>query len=237
MRTLTVIIVLSLGAGCVTVYQPLATLHRPIVIDTGVANFDGMSILVNCVPTDFMDRTAADQLCQRVQTLFENQGATVQTISRVGEAAREQEEEAAEEGPVGPSDLTVELRARRIHEEKHPFLWVISFMTLTMLPAMTEYTFAQDITIRDQAGFLLVTETIQARFVRYFGGGIWAANQLLDWFVREEADKLMGKAAARDFSRDYYGQLSQMVFNARMRWRVLREAERGPEPRASGKGG
>ena len=31
----------------------------------------------------------------------------------------------------------------------------------------------------------------------------------------------------KDFSKDFYGQLSQMVFNAKMRWEVLQASARG----------
>ena len=41
--------------------------------------------------------------------------------------------------------------------------------------------------------------------------------------MRDEDETLGDDAAYKDLSNDLYGQLSQMVFNAEMQWRVLQE--------------
>jgi len=217
---------LVLGSGaCVVVYQPLTGLQKPVVLDTGLANFEGLRLQINCVPNDFQDRTGAKLLCKKLETVFTNQGATVSTHALRG-APTETDDEEDDAEAKKPADLTMTLEAREIHRERNPILWVISFVTFTLLPAVTEYTFAQDISIRDASGFLLASETFQARIVRYFGAGAWVGNWILDKAVREESERLSGDAASRDFSHDFYGRLSQIVFNARMRRNVLLEAER-----------
>ena len=69
---------------------------------------------------------------------------------------------------------------------------------------MTDYTFAQDVTIRDENGFLLAKDTLTGRVMMRMG------------FFEEAKD---------DFTRDYYGQISQMTFNAKLRRQVLRESQ------------
>jgi hypothetical protein len=210
-------------SGCVTVYQPMAALQRPVVIDTKVANFEGLRLFVNCHTSDYLDRTGAQILCRKVSTLLANQGAAVRTNIELGE----DEGETADGVAVTKdnADLTIDLNARLLHIERNAILWVISVCSLTLLPAISEYTFAQDVTIRDASGFLLASESLKARFVRHFGGGYWVLNWLLDKTVREESERLSGNAQSEEFSRDFYGQMSQMVFNARARLAVLREGE------------
>jgi hypothetical protein len=47
--------------------------------------------------------------------------------------------------------------------------------------------------------------------------------------VRPSEEELTGEAPARDFSRDFYAQLSQLAFNARVRSDVLRSFEPRPQ--------
>ena len=75
---------------------------------------------------------------------------------------------------------------------------------------VTDYTFAQDISIRDETGFLLIRDTLTGRFVRRFG-------------FSDDTEEA--------FSRDYYGQLSQLTLNAKVRRQVLNEAP--PKPAAN----
>ncbi len=207
------------GSACITVYQPLTGLQRPIAVDPQLANFEGLRLRLSCAKNDFVSKSQADTLCRKVTTLFANQGASVETeddlpLLEEGEAA-----------PPGPAyDLYVELTARQLHEEGNTLNWVLCFATGTIVPAVSEYTFAQDITVRDAEGAVLASDTLTARFVRYFGGGIWWVNTMLDWFVREDEDELSDEALERDFSKDFYGQLSQLVFNARIRHAVLQDA-------------
>jgi hypothetical protein len=230
-------LVVAATSGCVTAYQPLSGLQRPTVIDIQAPNLEGLRLRVDCVIGDFLDRREAETLCRRVSALFTNQGAKVSTTFDLDAAAPERAAgksraaapppaESAPAASVRPSyDLSVQLSTRLLHEETNQLLWVLSFMTFTLAPATAEYTFAQDVLVRDETGFLLASETLTARLVRHFGLGYWGLNRVLDW-TREEPDRLFGDAGVRRLSRDFYRQLSQLLFNARMRLDVL-SASRG----------
>lgn len=216
-----------LASGCVTVYQPLVSLQRPVAVDPQLANFEGQRVLVRCIPGDYLQPSDAVQLCRSVRTLFANQGAQVDVeVPRPGASALDEQE-----GPK--ADLIIDLKARLVHEENNGLLWTLSGLTFTLVPAITEFTFAQEVTILDSSGFQLASDTLQGRFVRYFGAGLWAVNGVLDLFVRSDAEDLTGDAAKKDFSRDFYGQLSQLAFNARMRSWVMRGFEEPPRAPAS----
>lgn len=205
--------------GClsVTVYEPLLGLQRPVVLRTDAANFEGQRILVRCVPNDYMDSSEMDGLCGLVRTAFSNQGAEVEVeVPRDG-AVREDSEERP-----SPKDLTIELSSRLLHEDNPPILWFLSYITLTLVPVITEFSFAQDVRITDGDGGLLVSDSLQGRFIKYIGAGVWAVNGLLDLAVRKEDEKINENTLKDDFSRDFYGQLSQLAFHARKRSQVLR---------------
>ncbi|MCY1080768.1 hypothetical protein [Archangium lansingense] len=213
-------------SGCVTVYQPLSSLQRPAIVDPQLANFEGMRLLVRCIPGDYLKVPAAELLCRRVGALFRNQGAKVETdVPRHGRSSRSLEESAQ-------PDLVVDLSSRLLHKESSGPLWALTVLTATIVPAYTEYSVAQDVTIRDASGFLLASDSLKARFIEYFGAGIWGVNWALDTLVRPPEEELSGDAPARDFSRDFYAQLSQLAFNARVRSDVLRSFE--PLPRSGG---
>jgi hypothetical protein len=205
-----------LASGCVTVYQPLVSLQRPVVVDPRIANFEGQRMLVRCIPGDYLQPDNALQLCRNVRALFTNQGAQVEAeVLRPGMSARDEPGEPK-------ADLIIDLKARLVHEESSALMGVLSGLTLTLVPAISEFTFAQEVTIRDSSGFQLASDTLQGRFVRYNGIGIWAVNSALDLLVRSDEEDLTGDAAKKDFSRDFHGQLSQLAFNAHMRSLVMR---------------
>lgn len=212
------------GSGCVHVYQPLSGLHRPVVIDTGLANFEGVRLAIYCPAGDGLNPSEAASLCRKVGVLFQNQGAEVSTSIRdnrfrddgIGEG-----QAAAEEAPT---DLVLELRSRELHESNDPLSWLLCAGTFTLVPAVTEFSFAQDVIIRDGDGFVLLSDTLQGRIIRRFGAGAWAGNKVLDLIWRDDEDELLGDAAKRELSQDLYQQLSQLVFNATMRLDVLKRA-------------
>ena len=223
-----------LGApGCVHVYQPLSGLHRPIVVDPQALNFTDLRLTVVCPAGALVARSEARMLCDKVGKLFENQGARVTTITDRGVYGREPEEDPAEPDPVvdaSTTDLVLELRANELHTTNDALSWVLCLGTGTLVPAYTESTFAQDVVIRDGTGFLLVSDRLEGRIVRTFGLGAWAGNTFLDLVWRKKEDELNAKAVYADVSADLYGQLSQLVLNAKMRWQVLEEAT--PDGRA-----
>lgn len=208
-------------AGCVHVYQPLAGLHSPVVVDTRLANFKDVDLEVRCLPSDYLNPEDSRLLCQRLGTLFENQGARVRTSTE----NRIQDEALPGETDATPrADLVLEVRSRQVHQAKNPLSWFLCWGTATLVPGITETTFEQEVVIRDGSGFLLVRQALQGRMVRYFGVGTWASNRLLDKLWREDADRITGDAFEQHLSSDLYEQVSQLLFNARMRQRVLQDA-------------
>lgn len=215
---------LTLPSGCVTVYQPLVGLQRPVAIEPRAGNFKGLRLELNCNPS-FQFGYEDELLCARAGKLFELQGATVR-IRTQGMVADEEDAAAQAGGPPkaeAPVDLRVDFTSRVVHEEKSYLLWLLTFASATLIPGYNEYTVAQDLTVRDADGFLFASDHWQARFVRYMGVLVWGVNFLLDYALREPEERLTGDAMSRDFSRDFYRQLNQVVFNAKTRWTLLRE--------------
>ncbi len=217
--------------GCVKVYQPVSGLHRPVVVDPQLANFQDVRLTVYCPPGELVDPEEARALCRKVGTLFENQGARVSSYTtdrRLGDDPLGGDPTAGggdEPGEPAPTDLIMELRGRQVHQATNQLSWLLFIGTFTLVPAVSEFTFAQDVVIRDESGFLLLSDTLQGRIIRYSGAGTYFSNKLLDWFWREEEDKLLvDDMPHSDLSADFYGQLSQLLFNAKLRWQVLEEA-------------
>lgn len=208
------------AAGCsVVTYHPVSGLQRPTAISVETSNLSGTRMLVRCLPSEALQQKAAQRLCERVRTLFANQGADVHTT--MSRSPAQDEAAAKDERP----DLVVEMRARLLHVDRHPWLAILSGLTLTLIPSIGGFTFAQDVVVLDGDGFQLASETLQGRFVSYFGVGVWAVNKTLDLLVRPDEEELTGDAAHRDFSADFYRQMSQVAFNARMRAQVMRAFE------------
>jgi hypothetical protein len=218
------------ATGCVvTVYQPMSGLHRPAVVDPRLPNLEDVRLTVRCVPGGLLNAQEAGALCQKVGLLFENQGATVTTVAgdrSAGDTGTDAGGDDADGPP--PTDLTLELRAREVHRANNPLGWALCIGSFTVIPAVTESTFAQDVAIRDASGFLLVSDTLEGRLVTRFGFGAWLGNELLDLTVRDDREDLTNGAAGRDLSADLYRQLSQLVFNAKMQWQVLQQVPGGP---------
>jgi hypothetical protein len=82
------------SAGCVTIYQPMAGLQRPVAVNPNAENLPGLHILINCVPGDFLDRTGAALLCRKTKALFTNQGASVRTNTDLGSEVDEGKEDS-----------------------------------------------------------------------------------------------------------------------------------------------
>lgn len=208
---------LLLTTGCVHVYQPVAGLNAPVVVDTGAQNFTELNLEVVCNQGELLNRQEARVLCQNTATLFRNQGAQVTT--RLG---RERAYTQEEQGEPRPIDLTVELTSREVHTFKDPVMWTLCVLSASVVPAVSESSFALDVVVRDGTGFLLASDSLEGRIIQRTGVGVWALNKALD-VGREEKDQLSEDVAKQDLSNDLYGQLSQMVFNAQLQWEVLQE--------------
>lgn len=232
------VLLIATASGCVTVYQPVTALQRPVTVDPTLPNFEGLRLLVRCTPAEGADQGESEELCQNISALYSNQGAQVDTEvpdeTGIGGVQRgaDAEEEGAAAGKGARSskpDLIIELKARRVHGENSALLWALCVASFTLIPAITEATYAQDVVIRDAEGFLLVSETLQARFIRYFGLAFWGINGLLDLIVRPKGEGLVGNNHKRDFSKDFHGQMSQLAFHAQMRARILQSFAGEPQ--------
>lgn len=211
------------SSGCLTIYQPQLSLQRPVAVDPELGNFDGVRMLIRCVPGEYSDDEDSALLCRKLRPMFANQGAEVEVEVPSAHGGRRIEEPGAAE-----PDLIIDLTSRLLHSESSVGLWLICFATGTLVPSITDATFAQDVIIRDKSGFLLSSDSLQGRFVRYFGLGIWAVNGIVDLIARARGQRLSGSNATEDFSKDFYGQMSQLAFHAQMRARVLRNFDGEP---------
>lgn len=214
-RFAVVAIVTGACAGCVTIYQPLGGLQRPVVLDTRLPNFKDTRIFVRCIPNKSFSPGDASELCRRVSTLLSNQGAEVETT--VPPDADDQLVSFS----TGRPDLVIDLTSRQLTSESPGVLTLLSCITYTLVPMVEEQSYVQEISVRDGDGAVLGTQTLKSRFINYTGCGIWSVNALLDWLARPKEDALTGDGAQRDYSRDFYGQLSQVTFNALVRTRLL----------------
>ena len=206
----------------VRVYQPISGLRHPVVVDPTAANFRDVNVSLRCERGDMLSRSEASKLCDRVATLFENQGAIVTRAD--GSGFDDELEEPTEGIPLARTDLSVVLEPRQVHEATYPLSYALCVVTFTLFPAISEETFAQDVEIRDGDGFLLLRESLKGRLVRRWGAGPWAGNWLADRTYRDKDERITGDAVNRDLSEDMYSQLSQMLFNAKIQWQVLQES-------------
>lgn len=200
------------------VYQPVSS-YKPVVVDTRAANFDDVSLTVRCPQGNMLTPAETRVLCARVTRLFETQGATVRTAER-GVVDDPLDPGQAVVAATPRTDLTLEVRARKLHESRHPLSWMSSFVTYTLLPALHEVTFAHDVTVRDGDGFVLATDSIQGRLLTRFGLGSWTATRLTDLTIRDRDQRLIG-SVTRDLSSHVYGRISQVAFNAKLQREVL----------------
>lgn len=213
------------GSACITIYHPLSSLQRPTVVDPTRRNFEGLDLEVRCFSGGALDDESADRLCGRMEQLFGGQGASVSVWSpRGGMRGASADDGLQGEGEAAPKtvpDLVLELRSREIDNEANVGQQIFSALTATTVPASREYIFAQDVVVRGEGGFVLASDTLRARFVRYIGWALALGNWLLDVTVRDEDEELT-RAAKTDFSNDFYRQVTQLVFNARLRNELLR---------------
>lgn len=219
------------ASGCTTVvYQPLKGLQRPVALEPRAGTFTGLSLDVTCLQGDSLERQDAERVCRHVRRLFADQGAVVRTSTKLGAGAFEKEAR----DPFA-TKLKLDLQARHHRLEAPGWGWFVSLYTATLVPAVSEETFVQDVRVRDEAGFLLGAETWQGRFVEYWGLGYSALNYALDHTVRAKDEMVTDDNAQKDFSRDFDRQLTQLLYNARVRAELMKQndgpvATGGPVP-------
>jgi hypothetical protein len=212
-----------MGCAQVTVYQPLAGLHRPVVVDRQAPNFEGVRLRIHCPPGAGVAADEAQAMCDKVSQVFENQGALVTTSEEANDGGTLRTAEAPH--------LMLEIRTRETRQTTRPLSRMLWIASLTLVPAISEITFTQDLTVRDGSGFLLASDTLRGRLVQREGFGVWAVNKALDEYVRRPEEKLTGEAAKRHLSEDLYGRLSQLTYNAKIRRELLVAADAARAPR------
>lgn len=207
----------STGCMTVTFYQPQRAIHRPVVIEHSPTNFAGLRILVRCLShDDYMPAGDAAKLCGKVAEDFEKQGAETEWVAPVGATYVEP---VVFEGQR--PDLTVEIGSKIDHAYGYPLSTVTSCLTCTIVPGVSEQTFSQRVVVYGRDRSVLSEEVFRERFVEYHGCGVWSLNYIIDWVFREDDQAISGDAGKKDFTRDFYGQLRQLTFNARVRSEVL----------------
>jgi hypothetical protein len=222
--------VLAMGpVGCTYVYQPMAGLHGPVVADPTMRNFPDVALTVHCVPTGDLTRPENRRLCRRIGELFENQGATVEVVDTVelspeyiGSVADAEQGAPGERTP--DADLVLQVRSLRVDKGNSTLSWALCIATFSLVPAVDEETFGLDVQVRDGSGFLLAQDSMKGRVIRRFGSVTFVGNRLMDWAARDKDARHRPDAAERELSKDLYGQLTQVLFNARMRSLVQQEA-------------
>ena len=195
----------------------MGTLQRPTLVATGDVPFEGTRILVRCMPGKDLPGGDAEKVCRHVAELFRQQGAECET--QVPRDADEGIPADAFEGK-GP-DLTMDIVSRTEHSYDYPALAVFSAYTCTAIPSIEEGTYRQEVLVRGRNQTVLASETYRARFVDYNSCVVWSLNWVLDFLFRSDEQKVSGDAAKRNYSRDFYRQLTQLAFNARVRSDVL----------------
>jgi len=212
------------ASGCVTVYQPLVGLHRPTAVDVRRENFVDATVLVRCHPDDSVD---PGELCRNLRSMLSKQGATVTTEIPRAQGRIESRFSA-------PPDFTIDVTSKLLAEQPAGLWWLVNIASLTLVPATSEALFSQDVTVRDAQGFLLSQENLQERFIFSFGLGIWALNGVLDLLVRPASEQVTGTVASEEFTKDFHGRVSQLLYNAQVRARVMRSFEPLPSAKPSG---
>jgi hypothetical protein len=217
--------------GCIaTFYQPMSSLQRPVLVNISAQNVEKARILMRCHASDAtLDVQSARVVCKNLRKLFSNQGAEVEF-----EVPREGRLRPPEPGEP-PFDLIVDLYSRKTKlQETGTVLFIVSALTLSLFPVWQEYDFEQAVTVRDGQGFLMAQDTFKARIVDYGGLGIFLVNAGADLFRASDEQVIFGgkapsaltgngSPASVRFSRDFYGQMSQIVYDGHIRSRLLKE--------------
>lgn len=213
--------------GCVRVYHPLSGLHDPIVVDPRQPNLSDVAITVRCQSGGYLDPAENSRFCQNVGQLFQNQGARVIVVDSPTEEGEllEGDDVAASRGPR-PVSLVADLRSSRPYR-RQPTAgnWLFGIATLSIAPVWQEYTFALEITVREAGGGVLLTDSVQGRVVERAGFGAWLVNGIAN-LARKRENRLTAKQFSRDLSDDLYGQLSQRLFDAKLRSQVIQDSRR-----------
>jgi hypothetical protein len=211
------VVALLFLSGCVTVYQPLVGLQRPYAVNPLASNnFEGTRLLVRCHDADGVE---ADELCPKLRSMFSKQGAAVST-----ELVRPNRSIASAPRGEAPQFI-IDVKSKVISRSSSPISWILNVVSFTLVPGFMEATFGQDVVVRDGEGFILAQGGFQERFVTSFGFGVWALNGLMNWLVRPKDQQVDADGQRAEFTQDFQGHMSQLLYNARVRSRVMHNFE------------
>lgn len=205
------------ASGCVTVYEPLVGLQRPVAIDAEQpGNFDATTVLLRCHAGENVE---ADVLCRNLRSSLTKQGATVTT-----EVVKPQRSVPKDNREATP-EFIIDLTSKLVSQTDGTLSVLLCIASFTLIPATLSATYAQELTVRDQRGFLLGQLSLQERFVESFGLGVWAINGLIDLIDRPKSEQVTGEGFKAEFTKDLHAHLAQLLHNARVKTRVLNAFE------------
>lgn len=214
----------------VTLYHPEQGLHEPTVVDLHAKNLANTTIRVTCVSNEEVTVSEAQKVCRNVAKLLRHQGAETKiTVPR--------QRQGKEQNQDGSVDLDVEIRSQIHRAHFDNLAATLSCCTCALTPTKMEQAYIHSVRVRGRNGVTLSENRMQSRFVQYTGCGVAGTNALLDFFFREDHEKLGGDVANRDFSADFYRQIAQQTFNAKMRSDVLGFTQTQTRPSFQGPSG
>jgi hypothetical protein len=196
----------------------MGALQRPTLVAAGGSSLTDTRVFVRCHPDDkYLPPGDAERVCRQLSTALRRQGAETETS-----VPRGRDESGPAQAFDGQgADLTVDVRSRTEHAYDYPILAYPAVLTCTTIPLIEEETYAQDIEVRGRSMTVLASQTLRARFVTYTGWAVWSFNQLADFFFRDDQNDISGDIGKKEFSADFYRQISQLTFNARVRSDLL----------------
>lgn len=230
-------------SACVTVvYHPLGAIRQPLAIEFSENNFKEFSIRLNCEVGPLLTSQDANKLCGNLSAHFEEQGAKVfvgpkdsgedaelevPASEADGTPAKTSQNETADGNSPAKKvsdrkiNLTAELSAKRVRHERHGWLGILFYYSLSLIPIVEEFTDEQRIIIRGDDGIVLKEETFQMRFIEYTGLGYLALNSLANVLFRSDKEQINEEAAGRQMTSDLRAQMSQLILNAGMRQQAI----------------
>lgn len=222
--------VIGLGCGSVSTYyyQPLSGFQAPLAVDIRKPNLDGLRIEVRASVSPQLEKTENEGtvLANAVQDFLRNQGAKVSENDSDSEKVTNSENQNSPEVSPQALEMRLEVEVRRPFEQPNTWMWLPWVATFTLLPHKSEYILETEMRLSDGAGFLLSRQIYFARFVRYTSPAYRVLSVLFDFFRKPE-EKATVARLHQDFTADFYGQMTQQIYNARIRANVLGHLPQG----------
>ena len=199
-------------SACVSVmvYEPMARIHNPTAIDLDRKNFKNTRVALKCdMPLDPRGRIV---LCRKLLILLERQGASTYLL-----------------GEKEDNDFVIHVKSKSVELEKSNMLSrMIDFVFLSsgvlllgVIPTEENSWYAVDISVYDGNNALLSQEKFKFLIKEYVGPMFQIYNSFMNILLRNEDELVDTEMSKKDFSKDFYTQVSQMIFNAKQKKLVL----------------